>query len=451
MSVDFDADGADAIYEELLLRQGEQWVQPRVERTAKVLDYLDNPQRSYRVIHVTGTNGKSSTSRIIESLLRAQNLRTGLFTSPHLQHFTERMLIDGEPASDAQVVDAWEEISPFVALVDAELVANGDAPLTFFELLTVLAFVIFADAPVDVLVLEVGMGGAWDSTNTADADVAVFAPIAVDHVDRLGATAAEIAEVKSGIIKDESRVVSAAQLPEVLTVLRAAALAKNAPLLVEGVDFGLTDDRLAVGGQLLSIRGLAASYADVFLPLYGAHQGQNAAVAVAAVEALLGDGSRALNDDVVAQGLGEVASPGRLQLIGINPTVFVDAAHNPHGVHALVAALTSSFDFEEWAIVLGVLSDKDAAGIVAELAPLKPRVFVTAPDSARAHDAEVLADLVEESSLVVSVHSDLEEAAQAARNWAVSAPKRAVAITGSVVLAGEAISIADAENWKSDG
>lgn len=451
MVIDFDSDGADAVYEQLLLRQGEQWVQPRVERTARVLDYLDNPQRSYRVVHVTGTNGKSSTSRIIESLLRAQNLRTGLFTSPHLQHFTERMLIDGEPASGAAVVSAWEEISPFVALVDAELVANGDAPLTFFELLTVLAFVIFADAPVDVLVLEVGMGGAWDSTNTADADVAVFTPIAVDHVDRLGATAAEIAEVKSGIIKDDSRVVSAAQLPEVLTVLRAAALAKDAPLLLEGADFALSEDRLAVGGQLLSIRGIAGTYPDVFLPLYGAHQGQNAAVAVAAVEALLGDGSRALNEDVVAQGLGEVSSPGRLQLIGTNPTVFVDAAHNPHGIRALVAALGSSFDFEEWGVVLGVLSDKDAAGIVAELAPLAPRIFVTAPDSERAQDAELLADLVEESELVVSVHSDLEDAAQAARNWAVSGSKRAVAITGSVILAGEAISIAEAESWKSDG
>lgn len=443
--------GADAVYEQLLLRQGERWVQPRVERTARVLDYLDNPQRSYRVVHITGTNGKSSTSRMIESLLRAQNLRTGLFTSPHLQHFTERMLVDGEPVSDAAVVSAWQEIEPFVALVDAELVANDDAPLTFFELLTILAFVIFADAPVDVLVLEVGMGGAWDSTNTADGDVAVFAPIAVDHVDRLGATAAEIAEVKSGIIKSGARVVSAAQLPEVLTVLRAAALDKDARLLLEGVDFELSDDVLAVGGQLLSIRGIAGNYPEVFLPLYGAHQGQNAAVAVAAVEALLGDGSRALNEDVVAQGLGEVTSPGRLQLIGINPTVFVDAAHNPHGVHALVAALRASFDFEEWAVVLGVLSDKDAAGIVAELAPFNPRVFVTSPDSDRAQDAEVLADQVEHAGLIVSVHPDLEDAARAARNWAVSAQKRAVAITGSVILAGEAISLADAEQWKADG
>ena len=223
----------------------------------RVLELLADPQRTYRVVHVTGTNGKTSTSRIIESLVRAHGLRTGLFTSPHLERFTERIMIDGEPVSDAAIADAWDEISPFVDLVDAELEAAGDAPLTFFELLTVLAFVACADAPVDVLVLEVGMGGSWDSTNTADGDVAVFAPIDIDHADRLGETIAEIASVKAGIIKDGAAVVSAKQDAAAEAVLRSAAAARDASIAFEGAEFALTDDRLAVGGQLISVRGLA--------------------------------------------------------------------------------------------------------------------------------------------------------------------------------------------------
>ena len=215
---------ADAVYAALLTRQGEQWVQPRVERTRRVLELLDDPQRTYRVVHVTGTNGKTSTSRIIESLVRAHGLRTGLFTSPHLARFTERIMIDGEPIADAAVADAWDEIAPLVDLVDKELSAAGDVPLTFFELLTVLAFVAFADAPVDVAVIEVGMGGAWDSTNTADGDVAVFAPIDIDHADRLGDTIGEIATVKAGIIKRGAAAVSAPQVPEAESVLRAAGV-----------------------------------------------------------------------------------------------------------------------------------------------------------------------------------------------------------------------------------
>jgi dihydrofolate synthase / folylpolyglutamate synthase len=443
-----DRDRADAVYSALLTRQGEQWVQPRVERTRRVLEFLDDPQRTYRVVHVTGTNGKTSTSRMIESLLRAMGLRTGLFTSPHLERFTERIMIDGEPVSDAAIADAWDEISPFVALVDAELAEAGDAPLTFFELLTVLAFVACADAPVDVLVLEVGMGGAWDSTNTADGDVAVFTPIDLDHADRLGSTIAAIAEVKSGIIKDGAAVVSARQDPEADAVLRRAAHAHGASLAFEGEQFGLEQQKLAVGGQLLDIRGLAGRYTEVYLPQYGAHQGQNAALAVAAVESLVGGGTQAIDPDVAAEGLAQATSPGRLQLVGTNPTVLVDAAHNPHGARALVAALRGSFDIDEWGVVLGVLGDKDAAGIVDALAPIAAHVFATAPDSDRASDPDALADLAEAADLPVTVHPVLEDAAEAARTWAAAADRRAVVIAGSVVLAGEALRAADLEGWK---
>ena len=446
---DRDRQRADSVYEALLQRQGEQWVQPRVERTRRVLELLDDPQKTYRVVHVTGTNGKTSTSRMIESLVRAHGLRTGLFTSPHLERFTERIMIDGEPIDDAAVADAWDEIAPFVDLVDAELAANDDARLTFFELLTVLAFVAFADAPIDVLVLEVGMGGSWDSTNSADGDVAVFAPIDLDHADRLGDTITEIATVKAGIIKDGAAVVSSRQDAAAEAVLRSAAAARGASIAFEGAEFALAQQRLAVGGQQITVRGLAATYEDEYLPLYGAHQGFNAALAIAAVESLVGGGSQPIAADVLADGLGGATSPGRLQLIGASPTVLVDAAHNPHGARALVTALREAFDFDEWGVVLGVLSDKDAAGIVAEIAPVAAHVFATAPDSERAEDADAIADLAESHDLRVSVHRDLAEAAEAARAWAAASDRRAVVMAGSVVLAGEALTLAATEDWKA--
>ncbi|KAF2419275.1 folylpolyglutamate synthase/dihydrofolate synthase family protein [Microbacterium sp. B35-30] len=440
---------ADAVYEALLQRQGEQWVQPRVERTRRVLELLADPQKTYRVVHVTGTNGKTSTSRMIESLVRAHGLRTGLFTSPHLERFTERIMIDGEPIDDAAVADAWDEIAPFVDLVDAELAASDDARLTFFELLTVLAFVAFADAPIDVLVLEVGMGGSWDSTNSADGDVAVFAPIDLDHADRLGDTIAEIAAVKAGIIKDGAAVVSARQDAAAEAVLRDAAAAHGASIAFEGAEFALAQQRLAVGGQQITVRGLAGTYEDEYLPLYGAHQGFNAALAVAAVESLVGGGSQRIAGDVLVDGLGGATSPGRLQLVGAAPTVLVDAAHNPHGARALVTALREAFDFDEWGVVLGVLSDKDAAGIVAEIAPVAAHVFATTPDSERAEDADAIADLAEAHDLRVSVHGGLADAAEAARAWAAASDRRAVVIAGSVLLAGEALTLAAAEDWKA--
>lgn len=444
-----DRNRADAVYDALLARAGERWVQPRKERTARILELLDDPQRTYRVVHITGTNGKTSTARMIESLLRAHGLRTGLFTSPHLDRFTERIMIDGEPIDDGAIADAWDEIEPFVAIVDAELEKAGDAALTFFELLTVLAFVAASDAPVDVLVLEVGMGGEWDSTNTADGDVAVFAPIAIDHADRLGNTLTEIATVKAGIIKEGAAIVSAQQQPEVAEVLRRTAAEKNATIAFEGEEFGVAEQKLAVGGQLLTIRGLAGAYVEEYLPLYGAHQGHNAALAVAAVESLIGAASLRIADDIMTDGLQGATSPGRLQLLGIAPTVIVDAAHNPHGANALAQSLDDSFDFDEWGLVLGVLADKDAAGIIAQLAPAVAHVFATAPTSERASDAEVIADLVEASGHRASVHPALADAADAAREWASSSERRAVVIAGSVVLAGEAIVLAEEDDWKS--
>lgn len=441
---------ADAAYEELLGRVGEGAPQPRLEPTRRAVELLGDVHRAAPVVHITGTNGKTSTSRMIESLLRATGLRTGLLTSPHLERVNERIMIDGEPISDEAFARNWDDIQPYLVMVDAELAADGEETLTFFEALTVLAFASFADAPVDVVVLEVGMGGEWDSTNVADGQVAVFTPIALDHTQRLGSTVAEIARTKAGIIKPAASVVTAIQPIEALDELRAAAAQDEASLAIERVDFALESTTVAVGGQLVDIRGRIGRYRDVFLPLYGDHQAQNAAVAIAAVESFLGDGTVALDPDVVAEGLGQVTSPGRLQLVGIEPTVLVDAAHNPHGAAALAAALREYFDFDEYAIVLGVLADKDAHGIVRELAAVATRVDVTRSGSDRAIPAEELAELVREDVEPGAVfeHDTPADALDAARAWAAESPRRAVVVTGSITLVGEVIALAEAEGWK---
>ena len=289
----------DAVYAALLARLGEAAPQPRLSATRRVAELLGDPQRSYPVIHITGTNGKTSTSRIIESILRAYGLRTGLFTSPHLERLNERIMIDGVPISNEALAANWRDVEPFIDLADKELEAAGEPHVTFFEALSVLAFASFADAPVDVAVIEVGMGGEWDSTNVADGQVAVFAPISLDHTARLGTTVAEIARTKSGIIKPAAQVVSALQSVEALAELERAAELSESTFAVEGDGFRLLESTVAVGGQLVSIQGLAGTYRDHFLPLYGNHQGHNAALAVAAVESFLGGGTQALVDDVV--------------------------------------------------------------------------------------------------------------------------------------------------------
>jgi dihydrofolate synthase/folylpolyglutamate synthase len=442
-------DAADAVYAALLGRVGEGSPRPRLEPTRRTVELLGDPHRAAPVIHITGTNGKTSTSRMIESLLRASGLRTGLLTSPHLERFTERIRIDGEPISDEAVARNWDEILPFITIVDAELEQAGEEALTFFEALTVLAFASFADAPVDVVVLEVGMGGEWDSTNVADGQVAVFTPIDLDHQARLGSTITEIARTKSGIIKPSASIISATQPDAALAVLEQAAELTESSLAVEGDAFDVLESRVAVGGQLVSIRGLAGEYRDLALPLFGRHQAENAAVAIAAVEAFIGGGSVRLADQVVEVGLGAAASPGRLQPIASDPVVIVDAAHNPHGAAALVDALDEYFDFDEVAFVLGVLVDKDAAGIVDVLARADGIFLVTRPDSERARDvgeltaivgARVGADRVQEVGR-------LDDALDDARTWAAEAPKRAVVVTGSIALVGEAMAIAADRGW----
>ncbi|MGB3910721.1 MAG: folylpolyglutamate synthase/dihydrofolate synthase family protein [Pseudolysinimonas sp.] len=446
---DFQAE-ADEVYAELLVRIGEAAPQPRLEPTRKACELLGDPQHSAPVIHITGTNGKTSTSRMIEAILRAAGLKTGLLTSPHLVRVNERIVISGLPVSNEALVRNWRDIAPYLAIVDAELVADGEEALSYFEALTVLGFAIFADAPVDVMVLEVGMGGEWDSTNVADGQVAVFTPIALDHQVRLGNTVAEIARTKAGIIKPAATVVTAMQPLEAMDELRAAAALDEASMAIEMVDFALESTTVAVGGQVITVRGRASRYEELFLPLYGDYQGQNAAVAIAAVESFLGGGAVPLSDDVLAEGLAEATSPGRLQLIGIEPTVLVDAAHNPHGARALAGAMTEYFDFTEIAVVIAVLGDKDAHGVFAELAPIASRFHVTRSQSDRATPVDELAAVALTVAPDESVlrFEDLGEAVGAAREWAAEAPSRAVLITGSITLVGEALALAEAGGWK---
>ncbi|AWB95577.1 dihydrofolate synthase [Agromyces badenianii] len=443
------ADAADAVYRSLLDRVGEAAPEPRLDATRRAVELLGDPHRAAPVIHITGTNGKTSTSRMIESILRAGGLRTGLMTSPHLERFTERILIDGEPVTDEAIARNWEEIAPYVVMVDHELDAAGEPRLTFFEALTVLAFACFADAPVDVVVLEVGMGGEWDSTNVADGQVAVFTPIDLDHQAALGTSIEQIARTKAGIIKPEASVVTAFQAPEALTVLRDVTAEQGGSFAVEGGAFAVLDSRVAVGGQLISVKGLAGEYRDLALPLFGRHQAENAAVAIAAVESFLGAGTMRLADEVLQQGLGSVTSPGRLQIVGTEPSMLVDAAHNPHGAASLAAALEEYFDFDEVVFVLGVLAGKDVAGIVGALAGGGSRFIVTAPDSDRAVGADELAASV--ARVVgperVEVAARLDDALGEARAWAAAAAKRAVIVAGSIVLVGEAIGIAADRDW----
>ena len=440
---------AERVYEELLTRVGEANPRPRIEPVRRLAELVGSPQLSYPVIQVAGTNGKTSTSRAIESLVRAYGLRTGLFTSPHLVDFTERFQIDGEPVSGKVLADAWDELRLPLQVLDAELEAEGMGAITFFEALAVLAFTLFADAPVDVAVIEVGMGGEWDATNIADAQVAVFTPIDLDHTAVLGPDVETIARTKSGIVKQGSTVVTASQAATALVELVEAAEREDAHIFVAGRDFDVTEDLLAVGGRQVSLRGLHGhEYDPAFVPLYGAHQALNVSLAVAAVEAFFG-AERPLPEEVLDEGLGGLTSPGRLQLIGNEPIVYVDAAHNPHGAEALARAVTESFAFTELALVTGMMADKDAEGVLGALLPITDALFLSPIDSPRSLEVEDLYQVADgfERDGVTEISESLVEALDAAREWAQQGDGRAVLVAGSVLLAGEAIQCSRNEGW----
>ena len=440
------ASQSDIVLEKLLLRIPENKIRPRLEPTRRAVELLGDPQRSYRIIHVTGTNGKTSTTRFIERILREHGLRTGRFTSPHLVRLNERMALDGEPVSDEQLISVYSDIEPILEFVDQELADSGENPLTFFEALAVLGFAVFADAPVDVLVLEVGMGGAWDSTNVADGDVAVFTPIGLDHMDRLGNTLEEIADTKSGIIKPGSLVVSSVQERGVLAVLENAAKQKAEAFKLEGRDFEVSEFLPSSTGQSISISGLAGSYGPYQAPVFGYHQGQNLAVAVAAVEAFLGGGQIQIADDILRSAISDVSSPGRLQLIRTVPNLLLDGAHNPAGALILARALRAEFSDKPLVGVVAVLAEKDAAGLFSNLAGVFESLVITQSSSPRSMPVTELESIAKEGlGQEVESISDFKLALERAKQRALEIDGTVV-VTGSITLVGDVIKLIQEES-----
>ena len=429
------------VEEVLNTRWPETKIEPSLDRIAHLMTLLGDPQLSYPVIHVTGTNGKSSTARMVESLLRARGLTTGLVTSPHLHSITERIQLDGQPVSGTKFVESYDEIEPYLAVVDAESINSGGPAMSYFETLTGLAFAIFADTPVDVAVVEVGMGGRWDATNVVQPDVAVITPVGFDHMEYLGETIEQIASEKAGIIKQGCIAVFAQQEPDAAEVFLRRAVEVDAPVLREGIEFGVVDRSLAIGGQVITLHGITGDYSEIVLPLYGAHQASNASVALAAVEAFFG-GSERLNDENVHSAFGQVSSPGRLEVVRRSPTVIVDAAHNPHGAAVLATAIEESFDFENIIGVVSIMADKDVDGVLSAFESTFNQVVITHNGAPRAMDAHELAKHAETifGSDRVILEPHFRDAIARAVDLADEAGTSGVGviITGSVVTAGAA-------------
>jgi dihydrofolate synthase/folylpolyglutamate synthase len=425
---------------QIMGRAPEHDLVPTLDRVATVMELLGDPQRSFRVIHLTGTNGKTSTTRMIEALCREHGLRTGRFTSPHLHSMRERIAVDGEPVSAEVLVETWDEVAPIIDLVDARSAADGGPRMTFFEVLVVLAYAVFADAPVDVAVVEVGMGGRWDATNVADGDVAVVTPIDIDHTHFLGSTVEEIAAEKAGIVKPGAVLVTAAQDPAVAEILTERVEEVGARRYAADEGFGVVSREVALGGQLLGIRGLAGEYDEVFLPLHGEHQAANAALALVAVEAFLGGGERRLDPDVVRAGFAAVTSPGRLEVVRRSPTILVDAAHNPHGAAALRDALADAFSFARLVGIVAIFADKDAGAMLELLEPALDHVVVTRNSSPRSMNVARLGEIAagifgaERVSVVPALPDAIEEAVTLAEAEGLGG---GVVATGSVVTAAD--------------
>ncbi|GAA1812806.1 bifunctional folylpolyglutamate synthase/dihydrofolate synthase [Nesterenkonia flava] len=444
-----------SVYAELLSRAPENKMEPRMEPMRMAMDVLGEPNKAAPVIHITGTNGKTSTARMIEAGLLAHDLRVGRYTSPHLSKVTERIVLDGKPVPDETFVRIWDEIRPYIAMVDQKLASEGHVPLTYFECVTILAFAVFADEPVDVVVLEVGLGGITDATNVADGQVQVITPISLDHTDLLGDTERDIALEKAGIIKPGGYLISAAQVPEAADVLLQAAKDADVPFRFEGVEFGVESRLPGVGGQQVTIQGIAGRYPDLLLPLHGAHQAENFALAIAALEAFIGGGEQELNLENLRLACEHITSPGRLEVVRTGPTVIIDAAHNPAGLEASALAVKENFGLTRLVLVLGILQDKDAREMLETIRTqyegLVEDLCVTQSTSPRAIAAEDLAELAQDVGFredQIHVAERLDDAIE----WAVTTLDEAdagvtggVLITGSITVVGEARTLLGAE------
>lgn len=444
-----DQERIDAIEAALLKRWPETKIAPTLERIAALVDVLGSPQLTYPTIHVGGTNGKTTTARMIDSLLFEMGLRTGRFTSPHLESYLERISINGQPIDPKAMIFSYNDIAAYLDFMDTKF----DTPISFFEAITALAFAAFAEHPIDVGVIEVGMGGEWDATNVVNSNVAVIMPIDLDHTEYLGSTIAEIAKTKAGIIKEGSFVVLAQQQPEAAVELLKQAALVGADIAREGIEYVIESRTLAVGGQLLTIKTPKDTYEEIFLPLHGKHQASNAAAALVAVEAFFGE--QELDYEAVLAGFANVQSPGRCEVLHRDPTVIIDAAHNPHGAKALTETIESEFTFDEVIGVFAAMGDKDIEGALIELEKVMDSIIVTKNSSSRSAavaDVEALATKIFGSDRTFSADS-LEVAIEKAIKDSLrplSEDTIGILITGSVVTAGEARAIVRKRFAKAD-
>ena len=427
----------DAIETALLARWPENRIAPTLERIQALVDALGSPQLSYPTIHIGGTNGKTTTSRMVDSLLFSMGLRTGRFTSPHLETYRERIAINGEPIEPKELIFAYNDIAAYFDFIDSKF----DNPVSFFEAVTALAFAAFAEHPIDIGIIEVGMGGEWDATNVVQADVSVITPIGLDHMEYLGNTLVEIATTKAGIIKEGGFAVLSQQEPEVAVELLRKAAEVGADVAREGLEYSVLSRAVAIGGQLVTIQGLKGVYDEIFIPLHGKHQASNAAAALVAVEVFFGEND--LDIDAVREGFAHVKSPGRCEVIQRDPTIILDAAHNPHGSIALVETIESEFTFDEIVGVVGVMGDKDARGILVNFEEFMDSIIVTKNSSHRAMDVSDLKALAIEIFGADRVYSapHLEAALEKALQDSVrplSDESLGIVVTGSVVTVGEA-------------
>jgi dihydrofolate synthase/folylpolyglutamate synthase len=435
-----DQSRIDAIEQALLARWPETRIEPTLERIAVLVDMLGSPQLTYPTIHIGGTNGKTTTSRMIDSLLFEMGLRTGRFTSPHLESYLERIAINGEPIAAKDLIFSFNDISAYLDLMDEKF----EHPISFFEAITALAFAAFAEHPIDVGVIEVGMGGQWDATNVVDADVSVIMPIGLDHTEYLGETLTEIAQTKAGIIKEGGYVVLAQQEPECAVELLKQAALVGADVAREGVEYSVLTRSIAVGGQLLAIQGTKEIYTDIFIPLHGKHQASNAAAALVAVEVFFGD--QDLDIEAVRAGFANVKSPGRCEVLHRDPTIIVDAAHNPHGASAIADTIQSEFTFDEVIGVFAPMGDKDVRGILLELEQVMDSVIVTANSSPRSMKVEELEKIATEifgSDRVFAAPTVTDAIDKVVKDCIrpLSEDTIGILITGSVVTVGEARAI----------
>ncbi|MDQ0849872.1 dihydrofolate synthase/folylpolyglutamate synthase [Arthrobacter sp. B3I9] len=441
-----DEFSVESVYAELLGRAPENKMEPRLAPLFRAMDILGEPNKAFPIIHVTGTNGKTSTARMIEAGLRAHGLSTGRYTSPHLSKVTERISIDGAPVPDETFVRIWDEIRPYLQIVDGELEAAGEPRLTYFECLTILGFAVFADQPVNVAVIEVGLGGITDATNVGDGQVSVVTPISLDHTDLLGDTTEDIAYEKAGIIKPGGFLVSAAQPVDAAQVLLEKAKEVDVPFRFEGVEFGVESRTVAVGGQMVTIQGIAGRYEELLVPLHGAHQAENAAVAIAALEAFFG-AEKPLDAEVLQEAFATVTSPGRLEVVRTAPTIIVDAAHNPEGIRVSAEAIHEAFSFTKLAVVVGVLKDKDAEEILRQLkeslGDLAADYCFTQSNSPRAVPAEDLAEIAVDLGFGednIHVADKLDDALE----WAVERAETNEDLAGGVLVTGSITLVAEA-------